>query len=161
MWDTPICWFDTRYMKVLTALPHSTCDSNSPSIQLFFVEGLFLGPTQFFPKAAIMLLYLQLFSVHKAMRTAVYIGLLAILLTYLPWIPLAIYFSTPRQGQTWEDLIILRPQEKVSYYGVVQGALSVLIDIYIFILPLPILARLDMAFAKKVQIVIVFSTAFM
>ncbi|KAJ6444955.1 hypothetical protein O9K51_03357 [Purpureocillium lavendulum] len=142
-WDTPACWFDPTYMKIL------------------FVQGTILGPVIFFAKGAILLLYLQIFTIHKPMRVAVYIGLVLNFLIYWPSVPLEIAFAAPRPGQNWTTLLTSGLPEKLIYWGLVQGSLAVFIDLYIFVLPLPVLSKLHLSVRKRIGLCAIFLTALM
>ncbi|RFU81869.1 hypothetical protein TARUN_332 [Trichoderma arundinaceum] len=142
-WDTPACWFNPTYMKVL------------------FAQGVVLGPVIFFAKAAILLLYLQIFTSHRPMRIAVYVGIVFTGLTYWASVPLEIAFAAPHPGETWGDLLLNGRPEKLIYWGIVQGTLAVVIDLYIFILPLPVLWRLHMSLKRRVALCAIFFTALM
>ncbi|KAI0100870.1 hypothetical protein GGR51DRAFT_531253 [Nemania sp. FL0031] len=140
-WDVPACWLDVSYIKSV------------------FSNTLLVGPALYFSKSAIFLMYYQFFSVRQAMRIAIYIGLISTFLVYFPSIPLSAYYDAPHIGQRWEDLLTNESPFKLIYWGVVQGSLSVLLDLYIFILPLPTLAKLNISSSKKKQLVAVFTTA--
>ncbi|UKZ76613.1 hypothetical protein TrVFT333_004320 [Trichoderma virens FT-333] len=119
-WNVPICWYTATYMK------------------LIFSFGMLLGPAIFFSKAAILLLYLQIFSAHRAMRISVYIVMVLLVLDYWSGEFLEIAFAAPR-----------------------PGGLALFIDIAIFVLPLPILWRLNMPLRRRIALCAVFFTALM
>ncbi|KAM4066412.1 hypothetical protein HRG_000516 [Hirsutella rhossiliensis] len=140
-WDVPACWFNAEYMKFL------------------FAQMTIFGPAVFFAKAAIFLMYLQFFSIHRPMRFAVYVGLFIAAGTYLTSVAIAAYFGAPRPGHTWESLFASELPLRESVYGVVQGSIAICMDIYIFILPLPILVKLKMSRSKRLQLISLFGTA--
>ncbi|KAI5921810.1 hypothetical protein F4810DRAFT_325326 [Camillea tinctor] len=142
-WDIPLCWINGQYMKFL------------------FVNTILVGPALYFSKSSIFLMYRQFFSVKREMRIAIIIGLIATFLIYIPSIPLAAIFSAPRVGHSWEELIITRSIELLIPWGIVQGTVSLALDIYIFILPIPILSKLNITFSKRLQLLAVFATALM
>ncbi|KAK4236589.1 hypothetical protein C8A03DRAFT_16781 [Achaetomium macrosporum] len=144
-WDTPACWFNATYMKIL------------------FAQGVLLGPVIFFAKSAIFLLYLQIFvtGVHHKLRIAIYAGLVLTFLAYWAGVPLEAYFAAPHAGQPWEILLMNGMPERLITWGAVQGSLSVFLDVYIFILPLPPLAKLRLSTRKRVGLLAVFATALM
>lgn len=122
---------------------------------------MIVGPALFFPKASIFLFYLQIFSINKTIRIGAKVGIVLALIAYfVPTLVLS-YFDAPHAGQTWNDLLINGMPEKGIPGGVTVGCLSVLVDIYVFVLPMPTLFRLKMAFSKRVQLVALFGTAFM
>ncbi|KAK3317337.1 hypothetical protein B0T19DRAFT_405038 [Cercophora scortea] len=145
-WDVPACWFNARY------------------IQIIYAQVTLVGPVLFLSKSAIFLLYRQLFaSDAKALRIPIWVGLISTFLIYFPSIPLSAIFEAPRVGQSWEEFLLeqskLTGTAPLIYWGIVQGSLSVAIDLYIFILPLPILARLRLHRRKKIRLLAVFGTA--
>ncbi|RAK94387.1 hypothetical protein BO79DRAFT_261503 [Aspergillus costaricaensis CBS 115574] len=142
-WDIPACWFNGTYMKIL------------------YAQGVLLGPTIFFAKCSIFLLYRQIFTIQKPMKIAIWVGLIFTFLLYWAGVPLESYFSAPHVGETWEDLLTNGRPEHLIYWGIVQGTCSVVLDIYIFLLPLPMLAQLQMAHRRRLQLLAVFSTAMM
>lgn len=125
-----------------------------------YVEVLLVGPSLFFPKAAIFLFYLQVFSVDNLVRIGSKIGLV---LTFLAYVPLSLvlsYYDAPHVGQTWEEMATSKIAIKGIPIGVTIGAASVFVDIYVFILPLPTLFSLNLSFANRVQLIALFATAF-
>ncbi|KAI6080186.1 hypothetical protein F4821DRAFT_276623 [Hypoxylon rubiginosum] len=141
-WDVPACWYTAETFK------------------LSFVQAVLWSPA-FFPKAAILLLYRQLFGTDRRTRIAINIGLLVTLLNYLSNIPLAAVYLAPRVGQSWDSLISTTEEHRVSITlgGVVQSSIATLMDFYIFFLPLPILIRLRQPLRRRLQLVGIFSTA--
>jgi hypothetical protein len=130
-------------------------------MKLLFAQVMLIGPVIFFAKAAILLLYLQIFNSHRAMRIAVYVGLVFTGLTYWTGIPLDIAFTAPRPGETWDSLLTNGHPQQLIYWGVLQGALAVALDLYIFILPLPVLWKLNMSLKRRIGVCAIFFTALM
>ncbi|KAK0747390.1 hypothetical protein B0T21DRAFT_277230 [Apiosordaria backusii] len=141
-WDTPLCWYNGQYLR----LP--------------FVQTMLFAPVFFFPKAAIFLLYRQLFASGKKLQIMIDAGLLVNLLLYLSEIPLAALYAAPRAGQSWDSLLYtLRDNSKqFALGGSIQSAIATVLDLYIFVLPLPILFKLRMPARRKWQLIGVFST---
>lgn len=81
-WDTPACWFNKEYLQFL------------------YVQLTIFGPSVFFAKAAIFLMYLQFFGVHKKLRIAVYIGIFVTFSAYWTSVPVAAYYGAPHPGET-------------------------------------------------------------
>ncbi|KAK4186806.1 hypothetical protein QBC35DRAFT_500328 [Podospora australis] len=142
-WDTPVCWYDGQYAR----LP--------------FVQTTLWAPAFFFTKAAIFLLYRQLFSAGRGVRILIDSGIVITLLLYLSQIPLAAIYAAPRAGESWDDLLFkLRDNAKpFTLGGTVQSAIATALDLYIFFLPLPTLIKLRMPSSRKWQLIGVFSTA--
>ncbi|KAK8062252.1 hypothetical protein PG997_014349 [Apiospora hydei] len=119
---------------------------------------------QFFPRAAIFLLYQQLFQVHVGpVRICIWIGLVFTLLINIPSIVIALAFDIPRSGETWDQVMVRLSSPSTgrvnTILGPVNGAVSVALDIFVFVLPMPIIARLHLTPRKKKQLLALFSTA--
>ncbi|KAF3760404.1 hypothetical protein M406DRAFT_283563, partial [Cryphonectria parasitica EP155] len=142
-WDIPLCWFTPSYFKRL------------------YVQETFFAPVYFTSKTAIFLLYRQLFAVKKWMRYAIIGGIIFTFLLYFPNIPLAAIYSAPRVGEPWSSILTSNGPFKMITYSIVMASGSTLLDIYIFLLPLPIVARLHMPLGRRLQLIGVFGTALM
>lgn len=142
-WDIPICWYTGDELK----LP--------------FVQTVLFSPVFFFSKAAIFLLYRQLFAIRRRTRLAINLGLVIVLLVYLSNIPLAAVYAAPRAGHSWDSLLLSLKTNSHPFAlaGTVQSAVGTVMDFYIFLLPLPILSRLQMPLEQRLQLVGAFSTA--
>jgi hypothetical protein len=122
---------------------------------------MFLMPGLFFSKASIFLLFGQLFVLEDKMQIAIRIGLVADFLIHFTSIPVEAYFNAPAPGELWDNLMLSGKPERAIYWGIVQSVLSMILDLYIFIIPLPIIARLTLSPTKRIKVIAVFSTAFM
>lgn len=143
-WNIPVCWFTPSYFKKL------------------FVQECFFAPVYFTSKTAIFLLYRQLFSLKRRMRTAVNVGITLTFILYFPTIPIAAVSSAPRVGGSWSSIFASDgPQKIMIVWGVVMATLSTLLDLYIFFLPLPNIFLLQMPLRRRLKVVGVFATAFM
>lgn len=142
-WDIPVCWYTGEYLR----FP--------------FVQTVLFFPAFFFPKAAIFLLYKQIFAISNRMRLAIDAGLLVTLLVYLSNVPLAAVYAAPRAGHSWSSLLesLQRDSHPFALGGTIQSAIGTVLDIYILALPLHIVLRLQMPLGKRLQLVGVFSTA--
>jgi hypothetical protein len=113
----------------------------------------------FFPKAAILVLYLQLFAAKRWIKPAVCVGLIFNFLTYSPLVPSAIYYTTPRGDETWATLALSTGPQRGLYMSTIKAGMSVMMNLYILVIPLPILFKLELAVSKRLQLVAVFATA--
>ena len=120
---------------------------------------MLLGPTLFFAKGAILLLYLRIFTINKKMRFCIWLGLILNFLLYWSSIPIATYYGTPRIGQPWDVVAITETCANLTIYLVIQGVLSVVLDLYILILPFPIVLKLGISLQQRLSILSVFGTA--
>ncbi|KAK3317713.1 hypothetical protein B0T19DRAFT_435452 [Cercophora scortea] len=143
-WDVPSCWLNERYMKIV------------------FAELVVTGPILIFSKSAIFLTYYQIFEIRESTRVTVCIGLIATFCIYFPSVPLSIVIKGPRKDRTWQQTLDDQTSgvaNNLMYWSIIQGALSVALDLYIFILPLPILVKLYLPLGKKIQLFCLFGIA--
>ncbi|ROW05776.1 hypothetical protein VMCG_05248 [Cytospora schulzeri] len=96
-----------------------------------------------------------------SMKYLIWFGFFAASAACLPGIPIGAYFSAPSPGQSWYGFMLSDKAWHGVYWGLVQSVLGILLDLYIFILPLPILYQLKMSKKKRIQVTAVFSTAFL
>ncbi|KAI0859745.1 hypothetical protein F4860DRAFT_525756 [Xylaria cubensis] len=143
LWDVPACLFDASYLKQV------------------FAEETLNQIARFFIKGSILMLYQQLFSNVRWMRIAVAAGLVFDFLFYGALVAVFVYYSIPHGNQTWEELYTNGSALHTAPTGLVQGPVTILIDLYLFILPLPILWRLQMTSKRRLQIIAVFATGFL
>ncbi|KAI1160128.1 hypothetical protein F5B18DRAFT_541720 [Nemania serpens] len=153
-WNLPLCWINGQYELAAYIYESLTCLS------------------LFFSKTATLLLFRQVFNVSRTMHIAIWIGIAVSFALYGSSLGALSYFSSPHAGQTWDEVATqaiitnLSPLYKgvapvviPLYWGVVQGAIGTVFDIYIFILPLPILSRLNLSTKRKLQISALFFVA--
>ena len=129
-----------------------------------YAQGMFLGPTIFFGKEAIFLMYFEVFQVKTGMRIAIIIGMIFTGLAYLPGIIMESIFCAAYPGESWgplEGAKVATRCPKNTYWGITQGACAIAIDLYIFILPIPAILQLQLGTKRKIQVLTVFMTALM
>lgn len=124
-----------------------------------YAETMLLGPTIFFAKGAILLLYLRIFTINRKMRYSIWFGLVWNFLLYWSGIPIATYYGTPRIGQPWDVVAATETCANLANYLVIQGVLAVALDLYIFILPIPIVLKLRISLQQRLSILGIFGTA--
>ncbi|ROW08681.1 hypothetical protein VPNG_06444 [Cytospora leucostoma] len=140
-WDTRACWYDDKYAKIL------------------FLQSILTTFALFFSKASILLLFNQLFGVKRPVCLAVRFGIIFAGVLYFTGIPITAYMSTPHGGDTWASGLNSERSQKELIWGIVVAAVGTLLDIFIFVLPLPVILRLQMTTRRKVSTAAVFGTA--
>jgi hypothetical protein len=116
--------------------------------------------TVYFAKVPILLLYLRIFGVHRGVRIVSW-TLLTVPLIML--VGAAIYGAAVCSPENKTlDLVWLQGCIQPSLrIGVWNGSVSVVVDIIIFVLPLPVIAGLNLDRKKKVALAMVFLAAFL
>ena len=106
---------------------------------------------------AILVLQLRVFAPKNWFRVMVYVGIA--LVTFVHWSNVPIYgiLCIPHRGEKW-DMVLLSSKRcsAASTHTVITGAIGTALDIYILILPLPIIAELNLAPRRKLGLVLVF-----
>ncbi|KAH7324459.1 hypothetical protein B0I35DRAFT_424232 [Stachybotrys elegans] len=140
-WDVRACWYDGEYTKIL------------------FSQQVILVFSLFFSKASIFLLFQQIFEVQRPMLMAIRGGIVFTGLIYFTSLPVAAILSAPHVGESWASVLTSGRPEQALIWGVVQASLAILLDLFIFVLPLPSILRLNLSTKRKIQLVCVFLTA--
>ena len=128
-------------------------------VQESYACVLIVGPTLFFAKSTIFFFYLNVFGVNKMIRYGVWFGLFWNFCLYWSSIPIETLTSAPRIGQPWNVETINRKYKIATIYSIFQGVFSVALDVYIFLLPIPVILRLQMSLRRRCSILGVFGTA--
>lgn len=119
---------------------------------------MIVGPSIFFAKASLLLLYYRVFAPNKLMRFLIISGIAFAFVVYiLVMIPLMAYYCAPPIGHEW-DLMVLKSCRRTLVFGVVQAVTNLILDLYILALPIPVVLRLQLPTRKKVGILAIFMT---
>lgn len=94
------------------------------------------------------------------MRNAIRIGHTFNFLIYAVGVAITIVYETPRIGESWTAILDGRTLIPLKWWQA-QSALTIALDVYIFILPLPSLWRLQFPIRRRVPVMAVFSLALM
>lgn len=127
------------------------------------VIGLDMGynPVMFFAKLSLFLLYLHLFSLSK-IKIFVYVGIVSIFVVYtgitIGWGVICL----PQRGKGWMDVLFdqkcVVTSKKINY---IVGSFGVISDLYILVLPIPVILRSNLSRKQKIKVCAVFMTGFL
>lgn len=116
----------------------------------------------FASRLTFLLLYRRLFGSNRNVRYAVYIGGLAMSLIYLLYIPLLAGFCAGLLvNPPGTPGVLAKCQRLWIPHAFVYGGGNVMIDLYIMLLPMPIIWRLQLPFKKRFGISVLFTTGAM
>jgi hypothetical protein len=110
-------------------------------------------------KTSIFLLLHEIFTLERGMRIAIWIGLAATYIVAIVSFVSQCLDDIPRQGKTWDDVAL-----KFDHMVVWSPATSImymLLDLYMFLLPVPVVTRLNWPTRKRLKALAVFSTGFL
>ncbi|KAK4163960.1 hypothetical protein QBC43DRAFT_318474 [Cladorrhinum sp. PSN259] len=141
MWDVPVIVFTENYWKIR------------------FAANTFQALAYFTSRLPILLLYLRLFGRQSQnFRFACYFGIGLAVGAYITTIPLLSYFCTPPVGGDWNSLDVFAKCKRLLPWAIVQACVDIVLNVYIFILPLPVILRLQMPTGKKLGVLAIFLT---
>ena len=160
MWDVPLIWFTELYWKVchIHTITRDGLAYYFHWIQLRFAQNTISAFAFFVSRLPVLMLYLRIFGSNKKFRYAVYFGILAVFAVYLAYVPLLAYFCTPAIGKPWSSLEVFSKCRRLEPFAIVSGSCNIFLDIYILLLPMPMIWRLQMPLQKKIGILAVFTT---
>lgn len=110
-------------------------------------------------KISIFLLMHQTFVIERTMKLAIHAGLGATFVAFVLSIGFQIAYASPRAGESWDDMS--KKTEQSAVWSIVGSVLNLLLDLNIFLLPCPIIARLNWSTRQRIKALGVFSTAFL
>ena len=122
--------------------------------QLDYSESLFAMLSLFSSKGAILLLYLRIFQISTIMRWSIWLGLVLNFLIYWIFLGVISYYCTPRIGKPWVSLLTAHSCLHMKLGTLVLSVLSIVLDLYIFILPIPMVLKLQMTLKKRLSVLL-------
>ena len=114
-----------------------------------------------FAKFSILILLFRIFSQIKGFRYAIYFGASLTAIISATSIVVDGALCAPRAGESFGDMRVSMRCSRETIWAVVQGTLNVVLDFYIFCLPLPIVWKLQLAPRRKIGLSVIFMTALM
>lgn len=162
IWNVPGSWLDGSYWKVCyTQILRKMVTTLMTSFfyhQRRFAQNFLMTFAFFTSRLPFLLLYLRLFGSDKMTRYGVYIGGIAVSLVYLVYIPLIPIFCAPGPGRNWGSPEVFAKCTRIIPYALVYGVGNIVLDLYILLLPMPMIWRLKLPFEKKLGVSVLFTT---
>ncbi|KAL4816097.1 hypothetical protein BDW67DRAFT_163010 [Aspergillus spinulosporus] len=113
-----------------------------------------------FIKTTFLLMYLHIFRPLALQRFAIYLGLVVNWTFYTIILIVTLYFTSPAPGQTWAESFLSPRYTKIDEWMMPIAAGSLVLDVYILLLPIASVWRLQMSTRKKLGVLAVFATGF-
>lgn len=114
--------------------------------------------TLWFSKAPIIFLYLKLFNIHRWLRYISWVTLLVSCLVYLVGLIYTLVYCPVDAGKaTFPAYQVCASANTLA--GVFSGFVSVVVDLIMFILPIPIILKLHLETSKKIGLGLTFFSA--
>ncbi|CAJ2500629.1 Uu.00g034820.m01.CDS01 [Anthostomella pinea] len=116
------------------------------------------GLVRAFAKSSFLLMYLQLFSPWAWLRRSAFVGMFLNWGFYTSVIIASIYYQAPNPGQTWQEGFTNERYNKSFYMTLPIASGSLILNTYIFVLPLIAVWNLRLSPRKKIGVMAVFAT---
>lgn len=101
------------------------------------------------------MLYYRLFRNKKFIRYAIIFGIAFSVIFYFGNMTVAGILCAPRVGHPWDWTIIVKCSRE-TVFGVVLGIGNLALDVFLLILPMPVIFQLQLSTKKKIGILAVF-----
>jgi len=121
---------------------------------------MIVGPAYWASKSAILALYIRVFSIKRWVKYLSYLAILILFGFHWALIPLASAYCVPRNGHSWVSALE-KCGAQVKVIGPMHGGLGVAADIFMLVLPLPVLNKLQLSKPKRMGLMIVFMSGFL
>ena len=130
-------------------------------MQPSYIITVINGPILWVTKFTFSLLYLQIFRPMRWLRICIYLG--ATLFTVFYWsLSIALFIlSSPRSGETWAENLLSPRLDITIKLAVPVAAGGLIVDVWLFILPVVAIYKLQLHSTHRVGLVTIFSTALM
>jgi hypothetical protein len=109
---------------------------------------------------SVLFLYLRIFGVMRWLRWTVWISVAILAIFVCIYTPIEAYHCSPKDGGPW-NLETEKRCGSISIIGIPVSVISISFDIFIFVLPLAPVAKLNLPAQKKVGLTAVFATGAM
>ena len=119
------------------------------------------GPTVFFAKLSLFLLYLRIFSPSRNMRFLIYFGIVFNFIYYVATAVSMMALCLPRKGEIWAVALYSSRCHHAITMTYVQGIFNIVSDLFLLGLPIPVVLRLQMPQRKKWGVIAIFATGFL
>lgn len=116
------------------------------------------GPTVFFAKLSLFLLYLRIFSPDRRTRFFIYFGIACTFIVYMTTAITATALCAARKGESWPVALLSSRCSKAMAMTYIQGIFNVVSDFYVLILPIPVVWKLQLPLRKKIGVCAIFMT---
>lgn len=126
-----------------------------------YLMGILPPPTMLFLKTTFFILYLQLFNPMRWLRLSAYIGITFTVMFYAGMTIALFIFTTPRQDETWLSHQFTHSEQLALAMSIPHSCVGLAVDVYILVLPIIAVSKLQMPARRKVGIILLFATGLM
>ena len=114
-----------------------------------------------FSRITFFLLYIRLFGRHRPFCWACYFGIGFYTAANIIDVPLYAVYCAPPPGNPWASKNTLAKCAQLEWISLFYGGINIASDLYIIILPMPMIWGLQMSLEKKLGVMAVFTSGFL
>lgn len=103
-------------------------------------------------------MYLHIFGPMKWFRYCVYVGAGATIFFYTGTTIVQFVFATPPPGVTWQEQALSAKEYEATRISVPAASVGLVIDVFIFVLPIRAILKLQLSLKRKIAVGLVFAT---
>ena len=115
-------------------------------------------PTLGLIKCSILIQYYLLFRLLRWVRISVWIGASISVTFYVAVTIIAFALNTPWPGESFLEDVLSWHHHEFLQFSIPTGVIGMLVDLYLLILPIPVVLNMQMSTVKKLGVLIVFMT---
>lgn len=131
---------------------------NLTETQPSYLIVILVVPIMMFIKLTFFLLYLHIFRRNSIIKFCVYIGMLLTAIFYTGVGITQLVLATPPSGKTWLEYYLSPRASKTDILSIPNVAVGLGIDLYILILPIGGVIKLQMSTRRKIGVCLIFLT---
>ena len=126
--------------------------------QQSYITTIMVTPALGLIKCSLFIQYYLLFHPLRWVRISVWIGATISAVFYVAVTITAFILESPWPGESLLDAILSWHYLRFAQFSIPTGVIGMLVDWYLFILPIPAVLTLQMSTAKKLGALIIFMT---
>lgn len=126
--------------------------------QQSYVTTIMTAPGLGLIKCSFFIQYYQLFYPLRWIRISIWIGAIISTIFYVTVAITAFILESPWPGETFLEGLLSQHYIKYAQFAIPLGVIGMLVDWYLFILPIPAVWNLKMSTSKKLGVISIFMT---
>lgn len=134
--------------------------TNTPFLLVLVIEALW-GPFIWLIKLSLFLMYMEIFKVLAWFKRLVWVGVIVSGLFYFSGTVAKLALCATRENETYIMAFSAPRCDSTKMLGIVTGIFNIISDVYLLLLPVPVVLKLRMERRKKYGILAGFGTGIM
>lgn len=123
-----------------------------------YAYTIVLPPSLGLVKCSFFIQYYQLFYPLRWIRISIWIGAIISTAFYVAFSITALILTSPWPGESFLEGLLSQHYFKNTQFAIPLGVIGMLVDWYLFILPIPAVWNLKMSTSRKLAVINIFMT---